>query len=76
MKRGNSDKRQASVEIDPRTEDAIEELQKMFGVNSRSAAIRAAIALSRAMAPSIGKDYSFRAINPDTGKEREIVLAR
>jgi hypothetical protein len=69
---------QVTFEIDPATEDALEELKAFFNVKTRSAAIRNAIALARVVRPA-AKDQRVvvRDLNSSNGeKDLTIVLPR
>lgn len=66
---------QVSVEIDERTEEAIEQLKKVFNVKSRAAAIRRAVAFARFAADEAADEHQVVTLKRKDGKERSIVLS-
>ena len=62
---------QMTLEYDEETEAVLEDLKKFFGVKTKSAVIRRALAVARAAKKYADSDRSVRIVKPGNVKEGE-----
>jgi hypothetical protein len=66
---------QTSFEIDEKTAEALENLKKVYGVSSKAAVLKRALALAVLAAQYADKDHNLRILSSDKGKEREVAVS-
>ena len=65
---------QMTIEYDAETEAQLEELKKFFGVKTKAAVIRRALAISRAAKKYSDDEKSVRIASPSDGDRGEVFM--
>jgi hypothetical protein len=66
---------QTSFEIDEKTAEALENLKKVYGVSSKAAVLKRALALAVLAAKYADGDSNLRIISAENGKDREVAVS-
>jgi hypothetical protein len=66
--------KQMTLEYDEETEALLKELQKFFGVKTKSAVIRRALAVSKAAKKYADEDNNVRFANPTDSEKQETFI--
>lgn len=65
-----------SLEYDKETEALLEDLKGFFGVKTKAAVVRRALALARVARSFSGEDHSLTMVEPGTGERTSIFVTK